>query len=164
MIFQIDRWIYEDRYGVKMPWYTYPCLKWLDGLDLKDKDVFEYGIGYSTDWYLSRGAKVYGVESNLDWVRPEPEFYYTDNPIIYVSRILNLHLFDIVIVDGIYRDDCVAVAINRIKPGGYLICDNYRQPSVEMNWDKTESLTQHLNGKMYKQEDHRDWVTAVWNV
>jgi hypothetical protein len=147
-----------------MPWYTLPCLEWLDTLDFKGKDIFEYGLGYSTAWYKSRGAICCGVESNQEWKRPESTFIYTDDPIKFTQSILNFHDFDLIVVDGmIDRDECAENALLKIKKGGYLICDNWQQHGVAPNWPKTEALTKNLPCKLYVQPDHpQGWTTAVW--
>lgn len=162
-------WVYFDSKGIRMPWYTLPCLEWLDGLELKGKCVFEYGLGYSTQWYLSRGAYCFGVESNLDWV---PELNLRSMSMFardkegYVTAINNqlssTNIFDIICIDGIYRDECTEYALKRLAKGGYLIVDNFEQPSVQADWPKTRELTKDLPLTIYKQPDHYDWQTAVW--
>lgn len=34
-----------DKKGNKLPWYTYPCIEYLLGVDFSNKKVFEYGSG-----------------------------------------------------------------------------------------------------------------------
>jgi hypothetical protein len=157
-------WVYYDDNGTRMPWYTLPCLEWLSMLDFKGKDIFEYGLGYSTDWYKSRGAICCGVETHPDWYVESPLNCLTSDPIKYAGKILDFHLFDFVIVDGmIDRDECASIAFDRIKPGGYLICDNWKQEGVAPDWPKTEALTKNLPCKLYVQPDHpQGWTTAVW--
>lgn len=160
---EISQWVYEDSAGVRMPWYVKPCLEWLQSLDLNKKDVFEYGIGHSTEWYKSRGAYCFGVESHPDWKIDSKMHIFTQDKMTYLKSILNWQDFDIVAIDGIWRDDCAEFALSKLKKGGYLICDNWLQPEVELHWPKTEALTKHLPCEIYVQPDHpRGWKTAVW--
>lgn len=154
-------WVYFDSKGVRMPWYTLPCLEWMDKLDFKLLDVFEYGLGHSTEWFLSRGAGCCGVESSIDWARQGFKLFQDKEA--YTKSILSEKLdFDIIVIDGIHRDDCTEFALQKLKKGGYLICDNFEQPSVQAEWPKTRELTKNLPLTLYKQPDHYDWQTAVW--
>lgn len=158
-----DGWVYFDGIGVRMPWYTLPCLEWLDEMDLYGKYVFEYGLGHSTDWYNSRKAITFGVESNEQWGRNDAHYTIQEDRLNYTSSILNARPeFDIVVIDGVFRDDCTEYALKKLKKGGYLICDNFEQPSVQADWPKTRELTKDLPLTIYKQPDHYDWQTAVW--
>lgn len=155
-------WVYHDMDGVRMPWYTLPCLEWLDGLNLKDKYVFEYGLGWSTDWFEIRKAIVFGVESNPDWRISKRGFTFHNEIDLYTKAILNYEQFDIICIDGIYRDDCTEYALAKLKKGGFLICDNFEQPEVEPDWPKTRELTKDMKVVFYKQPDHPTWVTVVF--
>lgn len=152
-----------------LPWYTSPCLEWLMTLDLKGKFIFEYGVGHSTVWYKSKGAITYGVDSTIEWLQvaaPNDSkcgYYLTSDKDRYIKGWTKVFddIYDIVIIDGIYRDECTEYALKMLKPGGYLILDNYMQPSVEMNWEKTNELIKGMPITIYKEPEHYDWCTAV---
>lgn len=166
MITPIADWLTLDEQGMIMPWYTRPCLEWLVTLDLKGKDIFEYGCGNSTLWYRSKGANVVGIDDNIEWAE-KAGVYYVNNKFFpleaYVEPISDhAKLFDIVVVDGSYRDECAAKALKFIKPGGFLIIDNWEQPSVEPNvWTKTKELIKDLRQTVYKEPTHADWHSLV---
>lgn len=165
MIQPIDNWLTLDEYGMRMPWYVRPCLEWLVTLDLRGKHIFEYGCGGSTWWYRSRGAIVFGVDNKLEWATMANVVHETCKN-DYIERISYQPVdYDIVVVDGEYRDECAAEAINFLNPGGYLIIDNYNQPSVEPNtWDKFHAALDNVIGykrKLYKEPSHPDWSTLV---
>lgn len=154
-----------DDNGFVMPWYTSPCLEWLQTLDLSGKNIFEFGVGDSTLWYRSKGAKTSGVDSNEYWVHKVCAWHGDDKE-HYLRSIVVLAdeykcLFDIVVIDGDYRDECTEHALKHLKHGGYLIIDNWMQPSVEMNWSKTEKLIEGMPITVYKEPEHYDWQTAV---
>ncbi len=51
----------------RLPWLTFEAIERLGTLDLKGKNVFEYGSGGSTLFWLDKGAKVVSVEHDLEW-------------------------------------------------------------------------------------------------
>jgi hypothetical protein len=149
--------------GLIMPWYTSPCLEWLNGLDLKGKEVYEYGVGDSSYWYTWRGAIVDGVDSHIDWVRSCPVAMFTTNKKTYIESVNCLDtMYDIIVIDGDWRDECTEYALSSLKSGGYLIIDNYKQPSADLeHWPLTEKLIEGMEITIYKEPDHEDWQTAV---
>lgn len=162
-----DEWRYFDEV-LKMPypWYTSPCLHWLSGLDFKGKNVFEFGSGNSHLWYTLRGAAAYGVDSDTKYtIAGHVSFALSmDN---YVNAIYScvtqnkINKYDIVIIDGDYRDECTEHALRHLSPGGYLIIDNYKQQSVQADWPLTEKLIEDMNAKYFKEPGHPDWQTIV---
>jgi hypothetical protein len=163
-------WRYWD-VCLKMPypWYTKPCVQWIDSLDLTERSIFEFGVGESTKWYLERGAFVHGVETNHDWwlkaVNAGAEVQLISNPAEYATACYSE--FDIIVVDGINRDECVFESLYHLKQGGFMIIDNYMQPSVEMNWPKTKKIVEDIYAAgpssitIFKEPDHYDWQTLV---
>jgi len=51
----------------RLPWITFDAINYLEGIDLSDKRIFEYGSGGSTLFWLSRGAQCVSIEHDLDW-------------------------------------------------------------------------------------------------
>jgi len=157
-------WVAKDQYGIQYPWYASDMLELLDKMDLRGKYVFEYGCGHSTHWFRSRGAFVDGVDSDIDWAdvaKVKFEKYYNE----YTNRIHNskYEWYDIIVIDGIYRDDCTEHALKNLKPGGMLIIDNWMQPSVEPNeWTRTLELTKGMKSEVFAQEGHPDWKTIYF--
>lgn len=163
-----NEWRYFDKaLGMNAPWYTLQCLEWLDHLDLKGKRVFEFGVGDSTFWYREKGAITNGVDNDWEWVNKtcawhgegEEDWYL--NSIDYISRE-DESLFDIVVIDGDYRDKCTAPALKFLKPGGFLIIDNYKQKTADLeHWPLTEKLIEGMDVKYFKEHGHEDWQTIV---
>lgn len=158
--------------GLIMPWYTWPCLEWLNGLDLKGKRVFEYGLGDSTLWFMHKGANCYGVDHSIYWWDLCRKYnlhkcgfdfsQVYQGAKSYCERPKFYPLFDMIVIDGIFRDECTEYALKYLKPGGYLIIDNFHQPSVEPNiWTETDRLIKGMPITIYKQPNHYDWQTAV---
>lgn len=149
--------------GLIMPWYTSPCLEWLVTLGLKGKRVFEYGVGDSTLWYRSKGAVVSGIDSNPEWILHVGLSNWAGGDKSYTSSILTHDiLFDIAVIDGDYRDECTEYALKSLKPGGFLIIDNYKQASADLDhWPKTEKLIEGMEVTYFKEPEHDDWVTII---
>lgn len=146
-----------------LPWYTGPCLEWLMTLDLLGRHVFEYGVGDSSEWFRSRGARVNGVESDEIWAKKCGVVCCSDSEFYPASIMLQgSDEYDLIVVDGLYRDRCVVVGMQWLKPGGYLIIDNYKQPSVQMDWHETDKLIEGMEQTLYKEPGHWDgWQTLV---
>lgn len=161
----IENYLTLDEYGIQMPWYTRPCLEWLDKLDLRDKKVFEYGVGHSTYWYKTRGAEIFGIDSNCEWGSFAGVNWTTDKS-KYLDSIYEAgRNYDLIVIDGEFRDECTKMALWRIRKGGYIIIDNYKQATADLaDWPITEKLIENLKVLYYKEPHHPDWVTIVIHV
>lgn len=158
-------WIAFDSKGIRYPWYSSGALEVLDKMDLTGKYIFEWGVGYSTEWYRSRGMKTWGVDSNKEWVdkiitqfEPDKEKYINFPKKWYTFG------FDIMAIDGIHRDECTPIAVELIRKGGLIIIDNWMQPSVEPNsWFRTLDVlaAKKLPHTVYRQDNHLDWSTLI---
>ena len=118
--------------GEVMPMYTYPCYEYLNSIDWEGADVFEYGTGFSTVWWKNHGANLYGVEHNKQWyekikVQKLGDILLSNNVDEYpntINRTFNAKSFDVIVIDGLVRYECVKPAVNKLKPGGIIIFDN----------------------------------------
>lgn len=155
---------FDESLNIPYPWYTKGCLEFLETLDLKGKRVFEYGVGESTTWYLEKGAICFGVDNSIEWANyTGSKFAVFNNE--YVGAIDEYGLFDIVVVDGAWRDDCVEWALPHMKEGGILIIDNFEQPEVEPNiWTKTKELIRQKKHEIHFELDHGTWKTLVVTI
>lgn len=116
-----------------LPWYTYPAIEYLNKLDFSQATLFEYGMGYSTIYWLARRVrKIVGVENDKKWfgfIRDKKlkkaKIKYKENKDKYVTEINNYkNKFDVIVIDGIARDKCANNAVNRLVNGGIIILDN----------------------------------------
>ena len=151
-----------DDNGIMMPWYVRPLLEILETWDFNAKNIFEFGCGDSTFWYRSRGAMTSGAESNPEWAAKVGYDVIQDRT-SYLERINTLMGYDIVIIDGDYRDDCIEYAFYYLKSTGIIILDNWLQPEVCEEWPKTEKFikSMKLNLKVFSEPEHPSWKTAV---
>ncbi|MUV88828.1 hypothetical protein GJ629_02085 [Halapricum sp. CBA1109] len=121
-----------DGSGNPTPWYTYSAIDFLDERISRDLRVFEYGGGYSTIWYAQRVEEVIAVEDSKEWTEivtkrlpRNGEIVYRDSKKEYTGEILNREKFDIVVIDGSYRTDCVESSLKSLSDQGVIIWDDF---------------------------------------
>ena len=121
-----------DAKGAAIPWYTYPAIEFLRSLDLRDKRVFEFGCGNSSIFWAGLVRELVAVESDPEWAGSVRNFglrnltlieepdrdRYTTSPERAGGE------FDIVVIDGRFRQACVAPASRAVKRDGMIIFDN----------------------------------------
>src|SRR5262249_32447447 len=109
-----------------------PATEYLAQFDLSDKAVFEYGAGNSTLFWCTRARRVVSVEDDEAWFRKLRERVGNNVDLTFASARENYvqHLahadtkFDIITIDGKYRDECAQLATDHLCPGGMIILDN----------------------------------------
>ena len=115
-----------------LPWYTYPAIEYLKQFDYRDKEVFEWGCGSSSLFWAGLAKKVTSVEDNEDWYG-EVYSIKRDNMVLlfkkerenYAKAIkLSACQYDIVVIDGKYRDECARLALQVVRSDGWIILDN----------------------------------------
>jgi hypothetical protein len=117
--------------GTPIPWFTYPAIAFLDQFDLSQLDVFEYGSGYSTLYWQSRAKSVVSIEHDSKWYSEmsvqvdhvRVDYRLVESADAYV-RAIEAAQYDIVVIDGVHRDRCVAPAVAALRPGGLVVLDN----------------------------------------
>ncbi|MCU0444531.1 MAG: FkbM family methyltransferase [Microscillaceae bacterium] len=123
-----------NRKGEPIPWYNYTFIKFLEPRLKPDFQLFEYGAGNSTIWYAQRVKRVKAVENDQNWVNllqaklpKNAEVVYRElnenKDYIHEIKAQNQQ-YEIVIVDGRRRNDCVMASIEYLKPNGIIILDN----------------------------------------
>lgn len=157
-------WQYQDTdSGLIMPYYALPCLEWLKQQELKNWSVFEYGCGYSTIWLRLNTKYVESVDSSESWGAAMGA-WYTDDKSLYLTQVAKKQNYDCIIVDGDpieWRPDCVEFCRDFLKPGGYLIIDNFDQegfpPAIAY-----EKFLEGWERQVFAQPNHSSWKTAVF--
>jgi len=114
------------------PWISYRAARELAHTIRKDWHVLEFGAGMSTVWFAQRSAFVLSIESNTDW-------YAQVTKMLTVRDLHNVDLrlrtdqkgylavkgsFDLVMIDGAWRDRCVDIAMRHVRPNGFVYLDN----------------------------------------
>lgn len=125
--------------GTAIPWYTYPCIDFLKFRNFDNKTVLEFGAGQSTLWWAQKASRVIALEGDEDWLRRlKPEVPANADVHLVpvgsasacvdgVNRILADYpdmRFDVVVIDGLWRDEMIDIAARVVKDDGIVICDN----------------------------------------
>ena len=53
-----------DADGNELPWYTYPSIEFLNGIDLSNESILEYGSANSTIYWPQKSLKITSIEDN----------------------------------------------------------------------------------------------------
>lgn len=121
-----------------IPWFTYPAIEYISQLNLTEKNILEWGSGNSSLFFSKISKTMTSIEDNEEWYkkvslnkRPNHEIIYSDAN-NYARIPLSLgKKFDVIIIDGIRRDECAKVALELLAEGGIIIYDNSeRDPEV----------------------------------
>ena len=133
--------------GEIIPLYTYPCYEWINSIDWSGANVFEYGCGYSSYFWNEKNVNLWGVDCKEEWV-------VHDN--IIIEKDLNKYpdvinetnkKFDVIVIDGVVRYDCVGPSLKKVKSNGMIILDNsdWHKDTKEL-LDKENFIPIHFHG------------------
>lgn len=135
----------EDKNGDPIPWYTYPAIDFLKERLKSSHNVFEYGCGGSTTWLASRVAIVHAVEDHLGWKeiveKTKPQnatihYQAIDNEYSYSKVIQKMgQKFDLIIVDGKERNECVEFCLEAISDTGIVMLDNSERADYHASFE-----------------------------
>jgi hypothetical protein len=123
-----------DKYKNPIPWFTYPSIDFFSPRLNKNQVLLEFGSGNSTLFFAKKTKKVVSIEHNKDWfnitTKSVPE---NSNIILTKSESLIDYLFpvkeftteiNIVVVDGIHRNDCLKNSLEVLSSDGVIILDD----------------------------------------
>ncbi len=121
-----------DKNNAPIPWYSYPAIEYLSGLDFRQKTIFEYGSGNSSLFWAQRCHQIISVEDNAEWYELVSKRIQSNQTILlrsgrdeYVHTCLDNDVkHDVIIVDGSHRMACAQAAIEGLARGGMIILDN----------------------------------------
>lgn len=121
------------------PWLTFGAIVALEGIVNKKFKVMEFGSGGSTVFWARNCKNVKSFETNPEWFKSVKERVaeFKNVEIILGDEVTNLKRlerepdshYDIVLIDSdpntTQRITLANASIQKIKPGGSLIIDNY---------------------------------------
>lgn len=123
-----------DRNGNPIPWFSYPFIDFLTPRLTNDLVLFEFGSGNSTLFFAERVNTVISVEHNKEWyqivnsIKPSNvKLVQTESDSIYdyLEYFNNLkEKVDIIIVDGLHRNECLINSVNKLSENGVIILDD----------------------------------------
>lgn len=120
-----------DAYGNPTPWFTYPAIALFAERVKPEWRVLEFGCGMGTLWWALHVAEVVAVEHEATWARMISErsnatilLTDSDSAESYLAPVKALGRFDVVIVDGIHRNECLLAAADLVSAGGIVVLDD----------------------------------------
>jgi len=132
--------------GEISPWFTTSFLHFMQGQNLKINNVFEYGSGSSTIYWSNLAQKVVSVEH-------DPKFYFfiksktelfknielklrPNDLDLYKNCISeNNTLYDLIVVDGVNRENIIRITPDFLTENGVIILDNSHRLSYKEGID-----------------------------
>lgn len=149
--------------GEPEPWFTYPCIDYLNNLKLKNKTIFEYGSGNSTLYFEEKGSRIVSVEDNKEWYKKLKSQCWNLNYAEgkdYINQInkYGYSSWDIVIIDGNWRVECAKQAI---KYSNFIILDN-SDWYPEINTFLIESGYTPFHFWGYGHINEYQWCTSIY--
>jgi hypothetical protein len=132
--------------GDPILWITYPALDFLAGRVSPEMVVFEYGSGNSTFWWSRRVSKLVSCEHDKEWYAsfrseiPGNTTYLlrrakggsTD----YAMEISKYEdMFDILVIDGRDRVNCVKNGLGSLHHDGVIVWDNSDRAEYQEGFD-----------------------------
>lgn len=119
-------------YVPAMPWLSYDGQRDIAAHLTPVSSVLEFGSGMSTRWLAQRAGAILSFEDAAPWYRrvraqlpdsPNVRYVLATTQAEYLA-VPEGELFDLVLVDGRWRDQCVEVGLRHLMPGGVLYLDN----------------------------------------
>lgn len=145
----IDEKICLDKDGNPIPWYTYPAIECLSQFDYSDKQILEFGCGYSSLFWAKRAKKVTSIEDNLKWFdkwkkefnEPNLDIRWRDEGEIYEQAAFEDDIkYDVIIVDGKRRFQCAEMAVKALNKGGMIILDDSDRINTSQEYVKAVDI------------------------
>ena len=119
-----------DANDEEIPWYTYPAIECLQGIEFSQCKVLEFGSGSSSVWWSKRAAKVLSVEHDENWFKKTSQ-YASKNLSVVCAVDKQTYIttgkgekFEIIIIDGLHRYECAETCFDSLSEDGLIILDN----------------------------------------
>jgi hypothetical protein len=128
-----------SRKGDPLPWYTYPCIEFLQHRSYWNKAILEFGGGHSTLWWASKARRVVTFEADEGWydeisrtMPPNVDLFLVsmDSPQACLTGIeealssRGFGRFDVIIIDGLYRFELIDTARQIMTSESVIVCDD----------------------------------------
>jgi len=164
------------------PWLSQDAIRCCAALLNQEMVGLEWGSGRSTAWFARRLKHLHSIEHEKGWhekIRERLKEFGVSNvsyryipldhdpnlptvpryevPPAYVSVINEFaeEYFDMVIVDGHYRQACILAALPKLKAGGYLLVDN-------TNWLPLSEWNIPPDWKLVHRSSNVMTETSIW--
>lgn len=167
---------FNDFCTLQKPWWVYEATEIVEHfLILREKKskILEYGSGASTLWLANYASVIYSIEHDkefYDYLRTQPldskiKLYlynpnrsesgmqsdrkewkgYDFSAYVNAGDIPN-EKFDLIVIDGRCRLDCLAAAYNRLKADGLIVFDNSSRKRYAFGLSKSPLCILRIKG------------------
>lgn len=123
-----------DKDGNQTPWMNYHVIEFLKDRLKSDLNLFEFGSGYSTTFYARLVQTVTSVEYEKSWLQLVKETAPNNVKLIYKEKdidggycraiIATGQLYDVVVIDGRDRVNCIKQSIKTLSERGVVLLDD----------------------------------------
>ena len=139
------------------PWINYATIQFMHHLTSKNMRVVEFGAGGSSIFFLTRGVHLISIEHDEIWInnvrkklskkfqnnwtyhliRPDNKNNSIPSPEAYISPLdqLSDSSIDLFLIDGRHRVESIKRAMDKTRPGGYLVLDNCDRPEYSKSFE-----------------------------
>lgn len=130
----LQEWKPQDKNGNPLPWMNYPVISFLDERLNKNLSLFEFGSGYSTLFFAERVKNVTSVEYDETWHHRMKDNLPGNAGLILKEADIDGEYcrtaatkgnnFDVLVVDGRDRVNCIKQSLPVLSPSGIVILDD----------------------------------------
>jgi len=130
-----------DENGEFLPWMNFPVIAFLKERLNKNINIFEYGSGYSTRFYAERVNTVTSLEYNQRWYDRIKNTLPSNVDLIYQKSDIDGQYcraiqqtnkkYELVIVDGDDRHNCMRECIDSLTENGVVILDDSQRAEYD---------------------------------
>lgn len=134
-----------DSNGNIIPWANYAFVTFLNEKLVPSLKIFEYGSGFSTYYFNSKGNEVCSAEHHKDWIVKVKEMLSNKTMIVETdgndmaeySNCISIpnRKFDIIFIDGLHRNSCAVTSINFMTESGVIILDDSERKEYQKTFE-----------------------------
>lgn len=144
-----------DKKGDPLPWMNYSFISFIEERVRDDFSIIEFGGGYSTIFWSKKAKAVFGIEHEeffVDEIRPK----LPDNGLLLVPceqenqtyeemaevacKLNDGRKFDLLIIDGIRRNECFEASIPFLKDDGVVIWDDSSRGAYDSSFQRIHEM------------------------
>lgn len=134
-----------DASGKPLAWFTYPFLTFLESRLESSFKVFEFGMGNSTLWFGPKVQTIVSIDHHRGWFEKvksnmpkNASVHLVEDEIAYAEYLKKSNFkesFDLIIVDGIKRVECMHNSLEALSSSGVIILDNSERSEYDAGKD-----------------------------
>lgn len=162
-----------------LPWISYDAAHVISTKLSTNSIVLEFGSGMSTIWLGKKAGRVISIENNEEWISKVQEYldkYSLKNVELihsetfddYEKRILSIYSgpFDLILIDGEFRDKATEIAVKYIANNGIIYLDNSDRDLTIIGSEIREAkrnLLEFANLNSYKFVEYTDYAPTQFS-